>query len=83
MTSSREHLGSPYLSASQLAALRYINERLESRRLAAYETLHEILKRANLSEDSLIEAMQNLQRYDQVVLDFHPDRLTTKGQSVA
>lgn len=71
------------LSASQLDALRYIRERANSQRFDTHKKLNGILKRANLSEDASVKAVESLHAHAQVVLHFHPDRLTAKRQSVA
>lgn len=83
MTSLYERPEKPYLSASQLNALRHIRERANRRRLDGRKKLNGLLMRADLVADALVKTMEGLQAHAQVVLHFHPDRLTAKGRSVA
>lgn len=83
MSSSHEGLGEQCLTAAQLEALRHVRASACSRQAGARRRLNAILDRGHLSPAAWAEAMESLRRHAQVVLHFHPDRLTAIGRSVA
>ena len=71
------------LSPSQLAAINYIREYAQSRKIEAKETITHLLRMSNISTEIYDQALLKLKKNAAVALHFHPDRLDPQFKSVA
>jgi hypothetical protein len=71
------------LSPTQLEAFTHVKKAARELDEKSKAAIAAILLRTHLDEAILAQAMQHIQSHAQVVLHFHPDRLTASGQSVA
>ena len=71
------------LSPSQVEALCHVEELGRRNRPQALENLSDILHQAGMDRSGFDEAMLALRTHARVQLNFHPDRLSSSGASVA
>jgi predicted nucleotidyltransferase len=73
----------PCLLPHQQAAIEYIQEMAARNSSQARGAINRLLARAGLEPASYDEAMRSVRSHGQIVINFHPDRLTKSGHTVA
>ena len=71
------------LSTAQRAALRHVEDVVQSREGAARSRVIDLVQRAGCVADAYDEAMARVRLHARVVIHFHPDRLCIERTSVA
>jgi len=71
------------LTASQAAALRYIKAYAREVRTVGQEELANVLAMSNIAEATFEEVVRQIKKHARVGLQFHPDRISKSGRSVA
>lgn len=80
---SSQGLDRPCLSVAQRRALQYVKAHADSRQREAQKTVAGVLQRAGVTEERFGDALSRFLGNLQIALHFHPDRLTSVGESVA
>lgn len=71
------------LTASQAAALKYIEAYARELRTIGQDELPNVLAMSNISQKTFKEAVQQIKKHARVGLQFHPDRISKSGRTVA